>query len=251
MKIGFLITARLKSTRLEKKLLLKLRDREMIRWMTDRIKQSEILDQIVICTSDNIQDQPLVEIAREEGISSFCGHEDDVVERLYEAGKYFGLDYILNITADCPLVSVEYFDTIVSTFHEPKADLIRCLDLPHGMYSYGIKVDALRQVMEIKDDQNTEVWGRYFTDNDQFKVTDLDIPGSHQRPDFRLTLDYAEDFRFFEQIFDHFGGDTYKTPMDDIIQFLDDNPDIPKINIDCKQKFQKNWDSQNKMYLKK
>jgi len=37
MKIGFLITARLKSTRLPKKLLLKINGREIIRHMIDRL----------------------------------------------------------------------------------------------------------------------------------------------------------------------------------------------------------------------
>ena len=113
MKIGFLITARLKSTRLPNKLILKINGKEIIRHMIDRLKVSKSLCNIIICTSDNPQDKPLVKIAKDEKIDYFLGNEEDVILRLYNASKQFKLDYVLNITADCPLVSIEYIDKIV------------------------------------------------------------------------------------------------------------------------------------------
>jgi spore coat polysaccharide biosynthesis protein SpsF len=56
MKTGFLITARLKSTRLPKKLMLELNNRTIISSMIDRLKQSEHLDAIVVATSTNPDD---------------------------------------------------------------------------------------------------------------------------------------------------------------------------------------------------
>ena len=249
MKIGYLITARLKSTRLPNKLRLKIHDREIIRWMIDRLKISNKLDQIIICTSTNPQDQPLEEIAKQENIGFFRGHEEDVIQRLYDAAIHFNLDYILNVTADCPLVSYKYLDEILKVYNDTNADLVRCLDLPHGFFSYGIKVDALKKICEIKDDENTEVWGRYFTDTGYFKVVDLKIPKNLKRPNYRLTLDYPKDFDFFKAVYSHFGKDTYKTSMVDIIEYLDKSPDVVMINNECKQAFQKNWDSQNKINL--
>ena len=58
MKVGFLITARLKSTRLPMKIVLKIHGREMIRHMIDRLKLSDVIDEIIICTSPNPQDKP-------------------------------------------------------------------------------------------------------------------------------------------------------------------------------------------------
>lgn len=246
MKIGFLITGRMKSTRLPKKLTLKINDREIIRHMIDRLKESDILDEIIICTSTNPQDQILARIAKEENIQCFLGDEDDVIQRLYDASKKFNLDYALNITADCPLVSIEYIDKIVDTYKESNADFIRTLDLPHGFFSYGIKVDAMKKVCEIKKSNDTEVWGRYLTDTGLFKVVDIEIPQELQRKDYRLTLDYPEDFEFFKKIYAHFGADTYKTSMYDIIKYLDENPEVVKINAHCRELYKKRYDSQNK-----
>lgn len=247
MKIGFLITARLKSTRLPKKLILKLNGREVIRHMIDRLKLSGILDNIIICTSDNPQDKPLVEIAIDEDIVYFLGDEDDVILRLYGASKEFELDYAINITADCPLVSIEYLERIVEKYKETNADLIRCSDLPHGFYSYGLKIDAIRRVCEMKKSKETEVWGRYFTDTGLFNIIDLEIPKKYIRKDFRLTLDYPDDFKFFQEVFKHFGENTYKTSMAEIIKFLDENPRIVEINKYCEELYKKRLKKQNKI----
>ena len=247
MKIGFLITARLKSTRLPKKLILKLNGREVIRHMIDRLKLSNTLNNITICTSNNLQDKPLIKIAKEEGVEYFCGDENDVILRLYNASKEFKLDYALNITADCPLVSIEYIDKIVKRYRESNADLIQCLDLPHGFYLNGLKIDAMRKVCEIKKTNDTEVWGRYFTDTGLFNVVDLDIPKKYVRKDYRLTLDYPDDFEFFKKIFEYFGKNTYRTPISEIIKYLDKNPQIVEINKHCEEMYKKRIKEQDKL----
>jgi len=55
MKIGFLITARLKSQRLKNKVILEIAERLLISHMLDRIKAAQRIDNIVICTSTNSQ----------------------------------------------------------------------------------------------------------------------------------------------------------------------------------------------------
>jgi len=104
MKVGYLITGRLKSTRLPRKLLIKVKGKPIVSHMIDRLKLAKNVDEIVICTSDNEQDKPLSNIAKENNIKCFFGDPDDVLSRLLGAAEYFNLDYILNITADCPFV---------------------------------------------------------------------------------------------------------------------------------------------------
>ena len=70
--------------------------------MLDRLKLARRVDQIIVCTSTNPQDDQLVELAESEGVSFFRGDEDDVVKRISDAATAFDLDYILSITADCP-----------------------------------------------------------------------------------------------------------------------------------------------------
>jgi len=247
MEVGFLITARLKSTRLPEKVMLELNNRPLICHMIDRLKLSNILDRIILCTSTNPQDKPLVDIAANESIDCFVGSEEDVIQRLYDSAREFRLDYALNVTADCPLVSLEYLEIILNKYVETGADFITCLNLPHGFHSNGLKVDAMRRVCEIKKSRETEVWGGYFTDTGLFDVVDIDVPPEYIRPDYRLTVDYPEDFDLLKKIFNHFGEDTYKTSMLDIIKYLDENPQLVKINKHCEELYRKRLESQNKL----
>jgi spore coat polysaccharide biosynthesis protein SpsF (cytidylyltransferase family) len=165
--------------------------------MLDRLKLANNVDEIIICTSIEDQDRPLGGLAKENNVKCFFGNPDDVLTRLLGAADEFNLDYILNITADCPFVDPFYADKIVEEYLETDADLIRQFDLPHGVFSYGIKVEALRKVVELKDSSDTEVWGKYFTDTRLFNVVDLNVNDKHHnRPGLRMTLDYPEDFEF-------------------------------------------------------
>ena len=250
MKTGFLITARMKSTRLPQKVTLKINDREIIAWMIDRLKQCRCLDEIIIATSTNPQDDVLCDIACREKIKYYRGSEDDVLERLYGAAKEYGLDYAINITADCPLVAFDFIETAIQLYGKSDADLITNYNLPHGFYFWGIKIPALGKVLKIKNDTNTEIWGRYFTDTGLFKVIDMEIPVEFQRENYRLTLDYPDDYEFFKALFNKLGPDTYKKSTRSIIYFLDKNPEIAGINAHCKALYKKRWNKQNKIVLK-
>ena len=223
----------------------------MIVHMLDRLKQSKSLNDIIICTSNESQDDPLVEIAKNEGVQCYRGDGDDVIARLLGAAENFGVDYIVNITADCPFVDPVYIDQIVNVFKQTNADLIRAWDLPHGAFSYGIKTESIKKVINLKDSTDTEVWYQYFSDTGLFDIVDLDIKNTfHKRPGLRMTLDYPEDWQFFEAIFDELYKDGKVFALDEILQLLDNKPEIVELNKHCSAKFFKRYSRQSKIKLK-
>lgn len=219
--------------------------------MIDRLKLAKRVDQIIVCTSTNPQDDRLANLAAAEGVSCFRGDEDDVVKRLSEAAGAFDIDYILSITADCPFSDPGYADKIVEKYERTDADFIRALDLPHGAYSYGVKPSAFRKVLEIKDETDTEVWGRYFTDTDLFKVHDLVIENPlHRQPDLRMTLDYPEDLEFFSTVFANLYEPGKVFSLDEILHFLQAHPEVVNINRHREADYQKRWTRQSWIKLK-
>ncbi len=251
MKVGYLITARLKSTRLPRKLLREIKGKPVLGHMLDRLKLATKVDEIVVCTSPSAEDRPLVELAAANGVGSYCGDLDDVILRLLDAAREFGLDYVLNITADCPLVDPVYADKIVDAYGETGADLIRSFGLPHGAFSYGMRPEALAKVVEIKASKETEVWGRYFTDTDLFHVYDLPIENPlHRKPQLRMTLDYPEDLAFFEAIFDALYHEGEVFSLDEVLALLEQRPEIVDINRHCHKSFQRRWTRQSEIHLK-
>ena len=252
MKIGYLLIGRLKSTRLPKKLLLDIKGKPIISHLLDRLKLAKKVDKIIICTSTLEQDKPLCKIAKDNRVECFFGDPDDVLVRMLDAANHYNLDYILTITADCPFVDPNYADAIVDTFLETNADLIRQFDLPHGVFSYGIKIEALKKIVKIKDSTDTEVWGRYFTDTGLFNVLDFKIENEfHKRPNLRMTLDYPEDWNFFKYIFNALYKKGNIFSLDEILNFIDANPDIININRSCGNRFLKKFKKQSEIKLKK
>ena len=252
MNIGFLLIGRLKSKRLPKKLLIEIKDKPIISHLLDRLKLITKVNEIIICTSNLDQDRPLAKIAEENNVKCFFGDPEDVLVRMLEAAEKHKLDYILTIGADCPFVDPYYADAIVETYLKTNADLIRQFDLPHGVFSYGIKTDALRQVVAIKDSSDTETWGKYFTDTGIFKIVDFDVKNKlHKRPDLRITLDYPEDLEFFKHIFDKLYKEGEIFSLDEIIKLINSDPEIVKINENLKTKFIQNWKKSSDIKLKK
>ncbi|GJM33454.1 MAG: flagellin modification protein FlmC [Saprospiraceae bacterium] len=236
MKTGFLITARLKSSRLPKKLLLEVNGEPIIVWMIRRLKLATILDEIIICTSTNPQDDPLVEIAQKEGIKYYRGSEEDVLVRLFEAKEKFGLDYVISMTADCPLLPFDLIEDVVSTYKKTDADLIKCHHLPIGLYLSGLKTEAMKRLIEIKGSSNTEYWLNYFYKTDLFKVVQLETSPDLEREGYRLALDYPEDWQVFKYIYQQLGPEAYRISTSELINWLDGHKHIFEINRDCNQK---------------
>tara|TARA_B100001123_G_C15332988_1_gene1031889 strand:+ start:2017 stop:3810 length:1794 start_codon:yes stop_codon:yes gene_type:complete len=252
IKVGFLIIGRLKSTRLPKKLFLEVKGKTIIAHMIERLKLAQRVDNIILCTSTNHQDKPLKKVAKDNNIDYYLGDPDDVLQRMLDAAKKFDLEYILTITADCPLVDPIYADKIVEQYLKSDADLIRQFDLPHGAFSYGLKVDALRKVVELKDNKDTEIWGRYFTDTGLFKILDLDVENSHhRRPGLRMTLDYQEDFEFFKTIYENLYVEGQQFSLTEVLNLLDENPEIIDINKNCVQKYKKRFVTHSEPKLKR
>lgn len=234
MKIGFLITARLKSSRLPLKVIKDLNGKTVIERIIDRIKEIKDISEIILCTSTNPQDKPLVDIAKDAGIYYFNGSEEDVLKRLHDAAKFFNLDYFVAITADNPLLSIEYSDRIVDELKKNHFDYVKIEGLPLGSATYAVKVKALETVCEIKNITDTEIWGRLIDRPEIFDVYTIKVEDKLRRPELRFTLDYDEDYELINNIYSNVKFDKVLN-LYNAIDYLDKNPDISKINAKCVQ----------------
>ena len=234
MKIGFLITARLKSTRLPFKILKDLNGKTVIERIVDRAKEIKDISEIVLCTSTNPQDKTLVDIAKENNIYYFNGDEEDVLKRLYDAAQFFDLDYFLGITADNPLITIHYSNLIVDEIKRNHDDFIKLDGLPFGAATYGMKVKALEVVCKIKTIVDTEIWGSLIDRPEIFDVKVIKVKGKLNRPELRFTLDYEEDYELIDNIYSNV---PFKKVLNlyNVIDYLDKNPEIVKINQNCVQ----------------
>ena len=236
MRTAITITARMKSKRLPLKVIRYIEGKPMIEHLIDRLKLSKLANEIIMCTSTNPQDDILVDVAEKEEIKWFKGSEEDVLDRIFNAAKKFNIDFVVSTTADNPLVDSIYIDKIIQKFRETNADYITCKKLPLGAFSYGIKVKALEKVIELKKEKNTEIWGRFFEEIDEFKKIELEVEDELNHPEIRLTVDEKEDLELIRKIFDNFYIHKKDFELKEIIKYLLNNPDLMNINKSIVQK---------------
>ena len=114
MKKVAIVQARMTSTRLPGKVLLDLGGRPMLARQLDRLKLCEMLDEIVVATTANRADDPVVDLCKEQGVRFFRGSEHDVLGRYVAAAREAGADVIARITSDCPLIDPQITDSVIS-----------------------------------------------------------------------------------------------------------------------------------------
>ena len=242
MRIGFFITARLKSTRLKKKILVDLEGVSVLGHVIQSAKQVDGVDEVVVCTSTVAQDRPIVDVCCKHGCQYFKGSPDDVLNRLLSAATYFECDYLLLITADNPLFSFEYAQRLVNEIRrKPDVDYLHVDGLPIGMDPYIIRRNAFEVIDTIKNDDETEFWPEYIKDQSIFEHKSIMADHDHIR-DYRVTLDYREDLEVFEAIY----RECYEgkpVAISQVIGYLDANPSVSEINISI----ERSWLSQDRI----
>lgn len=232
MKIGFLITARLKSSRLPLKLLRDLNGKTVIERTIERIKEIKGIDGIVLCTSTNPQDKPLIDIAKSNDIYYFTGVEEDVFSRLYTCARLFGFDYILNTAGDNPLMSIYYANKTVDAIKKEELDFIKTDGLPLGTAVYGLNVNTMGNICKIKDRKETEFWTHLINNEEIFKVKILKTKLPYHDL-FRLTMDYEEDYRVMSILFSRIQYNRILS-LHRVLEYIEENIWIHDINRNCK-----------------
>ncbi len=236
MKIGFVIPARLKSERLRKKILIKLGNQSALEWAIDRAKASNSIDEVVVATSPLNIDSEVSKVCIKKGVRYFQGDPDDVIKRLKDTAEYFDFDYVVNITPDNTLFSMYLIDLMVAKIKEnPNYDFIKFKDPMLGTGIYALKREALQTICEFKNILDTEIWGPLFQP-EYFNILEIEVPKFLQG-NYRLTMDTPDDYMMLSKVFR--GLNITKdnlVELDAVIEFLDKNPEIAKINTEIIQK---------------
>lgn len=228
MKTGYLITARLKSTRLKRKILLDIDGDTVLDKVIKRCKGVDSIDKVILCTSTNQEDAELQHYAEKHDIGFFRGDENDVLKRLLDAARQENIDCFLSITADNPLHSIMVGNQILDFDTDNRFDFIFTQNLPVGIAPYFIKTDALDVVVFMKKDSDTEIWGPYVKQPDFFKIGYLNVENYSVPGNKRITCDYDVDYEMIKSIYRNLSNDV--PDLSDLASLYNSAPDIFEIN---------------------
>ena len=121
MKYLVLIQARCGSRRLPSKVLKDLAGRTVLERVVERVRRSREIDDIVVVTSVDKNNLPLIELCAQTDTRIFVGSEEDVLDRYYQCARLFQPEYVIRITADCPVIDWRYIDLAIEQL-KPETD---------------------------------------------------------------------------------------------------------------------------------
>jgi len=113
MMVAAIVQARMTSSRLPGKVMLPLMGRPVLEHVLTRAKMIPGVDKVVCAMPEDEASAPMLPVCRKTRVVAFAGDEDDVLDRYYEAAKSVEADWIMRITADCPLVDPMICGTVL------------------------------------------------------------------------------------------------------------------------------------------
>lgn len=197
-KKGILIQSRLSSSRLPKKMLMKLGKYKLVEFVYKRAILSKQSDMVAIITSKDKSDDELYEFCKAKNIPIFRGSLDNVLERYIEASEFFCLDVIVRVCGDSPFVDVEYIDEQLIIQENEDLDYLGFNKdtIIHGLDSEVIKKDILKSLLNFKLSSDDKEHVTFFIKNnlEKFKYKLIDSVFSHDEVlETRFTVDYEDD----------------------------------------------------------
>lgn len=201
-----IIQARMGSTRYPGKVLADLQGRPVLDWVVEAVKRVDGVDEIVVATTTNSEDQVIEEWCLRESVNCFRGEPLDVLKRYADCAAKYRATHVVRITADCPLLDSETVSTVLREGLQSGADYFG-LDggFPDGFDCEGFTVKAL----EKAHSQSTESLDRehvtyFFKRNpDVFVIHPVRIFSGLTQ--VRLTVDQKEDLDFLGNLLGRVG----------------------------------------------
>lgn len=210
MKVAVIVQARLGSSRLPRKMLLKLNGVTLIEFVLQRLQQASCVDRIIVATTDSPEDDMLESAVIATGCSVFRGSVHNVLQRYHGAVEQYHADVIVRICGDNPFLEISEITRLVGLLTAHDYDYV-ANSLPDGTHliltGTGLAVEVFsynamqKMLAQQLDTYHQEHVTPYFYENpQQFKIHFSPIPFPLNR-DIRLTMDIPEDYENIRSIY--------------------------------------------------
>jgi glutamate-1-semialdehyde 2,1-aminomutase len=231
MKVVAIVQARMGSTRLPNKVMKSIGGVPMIELLLSRLARSKEVDQIIVATSLDEKNLPLVAHVRSLGYVCEQGSENDVLDRYVQAARAHQADIVVRITGDCPVVDPELVDEVIRRFKTANVDYFSNINPP--TYPDGLDIEVFTfKALEKASQETHDFFDRehvtpYLRKPGKFKTKS--ILHIEDLSALRWTVDEPSDFEVIEKVFEHFNPTTDFT-WTDVLALQKQRPEIFNIN---------------------
>ena len=240
-KAGIISQVRMGSTRLPGKVLLPAAGRPLLDYHVARLAQSGL--PLYLATTTEPADDALVAYAEAHGLPYHRGSETDVLARYYETARKFGLDVVVRVTSDCPLIDGPLIGAAVARYladADPwefrSNSLIR--SFPRGL---DFEIFSMPMLAEAYERATTPYEREHVTPYlktgpaaaSRVRNVDEVWPGGDFSR-FRITLDTPEDYEVLRRLIEAHHADQLALPA--LLALLEAQPEIMALNASVEQK---------------
>ncbi|MFB4167776.1 cytidylyltransferase domain-containing protein [Virgibacillus sp. JSM 102003] len=241
MKVVAIIQARMGSTRLPGKILKKVLDKPLLEYQIERVRRSELIDEIVIATTLNKDEQPIIDFCNKHSLSFYRGSEKNVLSRYYEAAKEHNADVVVRLTSDCPIIDASIIDKVIREYLEYNDSINYTSNTLVRTYPRGMDTEVFSfQTLEntyVNAGSNAEkehVTPFIYQHPELFGL--LSVVNDIDTSNHRWTVDTKEDYLLIKKIIESLYETNPIFSYHDILEVLNNNKEMMNINSDIKQK---------------
>lgn len=226
------------STRLPGKALAAIEGRPMLERVVERVRRIGGLSAVVVATTVQERDEPIVDYCERAGIAWFRGSENDVLDRHWRVSEAHGADGVVRISSDCPLIDPGESQRVVDAFVEQKPDFAANDLEPSYPVGLGTEVMSARALETAwreasKPYQRQHVAPFIYQHPERFRLVNVAAPVNCSH--MRWTVDTPEDLGFVRAVYARLGGDG----MFDwraVLDLLAREPELAAMNRNIRQK---------------
>lgn len=233
MTVHAIVQARCGSSRFPDKIFVDIDGKPLLEHVVSRLSYAKTIDKIIVATTVNEKDEKVKGWCDDTKITCFRGSENDVLNRYYCASVAYPSDVIVRITADDPFKEPSLIDKVVSKLIDESYDLVTNNfppSFPEGLDCEAFTFQTLKIMEEkAKSPFEREHVTQYVYHNlSEFRIGN--ITSSRQLSSYRWTIDNKEDYEMVKEIYSRRTKKKGILLMDEILEILESNPDIQKIN---------------------
>lgn len=213
--------------------------RPMLELQIERILRCKKIDQLIVATSINQEDDPIDTLCKKMEISCFRGDLANVLDRFYQAARRYRPQHVVRLTGDCPLTDPMLIDELIEFYLARKCDYAsNCQEptLPDGLDAEIFSFETLAQTwQEAKLPSHLEHVTQFMNSQPQrFTIASYKYHQDLSR--YRWVVDEPEDLEFVRKIYEKLYPSNPEFRTQDIVALLKRNKKLVEIN----QRFKRN-----------
>jgi spore coat polysaccharide biosynthesis protein SpsF len=225
MKTAIIVQARMTSTRLPGKVLKEVLGKPLLAYQLERLRRVENADAIVIATTTNATDDPIVA---------------DVLSRYYGAATEHQADVVVRVTSDCPIIDPAVVSRVIGHYlaHHTQFDYVSNAlqrSYPIGMDTEVFSYAALAQAHQTArhPEEREHVTPFLYRYPDRFRIAHVHYGRDESR--HRWTVDTPDDFELIRRIIEALYPQNPAFTLEDTLALLERHPDWPLLNVHVQQ----------------